>query len=646
MRCLLSPRHGQAMQALQRSLHVMLVRCDAEKEVAILTAQQAKVSICHRRLVSGGAGQIVFGETALKRAHAHLAQAVFTGDLAQLWAIEGQPEAPFCIVSEILTALQSRDEALRTPGLLLTPATLPVVVKVVLGSGAAGGGAGPERSQVGDAKADSSVMKRISFSSIPSRSDTAAVRTYIQRRPELAVRVAASQSLVKELESVIRGHVAEVAKGGANPPAPAPPGPGAVEPVGGFAVHSDGGAASLAASWPHTQLRKAIAPCIAKVEDVHVLAGVLLQFLASLQVPLIPPLMVHAFFTAVVTRDAHAQIVALRAAVACLPPPHFHALRALVEFAALDVLHADNASENGVTLDVLSDVLGQVVLPPHTITQPQAATQLQGQGGEESQGGGPTPGGPPTTPGTKAARIAVTPALASSYASQLVGLLVQQYTTLFSGSNVQDLVTSAISLQSAQRALAASQAAHRAALAEIAAGEDARVMMSAVALQRLKLKRVMAAWHAQASVGRGRAALHSRVRVLTDLATELAGEVEEQALLIERLRGQLEEAGIVGALRGGATVTGAAPPPVPHERVQAALEAQQRPTTPQTEHGSPGTAHSAMDLTSPSHTRAAARAAQLFAEGAPGSLVAQAMPPAPAHSVSSGGYRVPAQYSQ
>ncbi|CAE7524699.1 unnamed protein product [Symbiodinium sp. KB8] len=489
------------------------------------------------------------------------ALAVFTGDLAQLWAIEGQPEAPFCIVSEILTALQSRDEALRTPGLLLTPATLPVVVKVVLGSGAAGGGAGPERSQVGDAKADSSVMKRISFSSIPSRSDTAAVRTYIQRRPDLAVRVAASQSLVKELESVIRGHVAEVAKGGA------------VEPVGGFAVPSDG-------------------------------------------------------------------------AVACLPPPHFHALRALVEFAALDVLHADNASENGVALDVLSDVLGQVVLPPHTITQPQAATQLQGQGGEESQGGGPTPGGPPTTPGTKAARIAVTPALASSYASQLVGLLVQQYTTLFSGSNVQDLVTSAISLQSAQRALAATQAAHRAALAEIAAGEDARVMMSAVALQRLKLKRVMAAWHAQASVGRGRAALHSRVRVLTDLATELAGEVEEQALLIERLRGQLEEAGIVGALRGGATVTGAAPPPVPHERVQAALEAQQRPTTPQTDHGSPGTAHSAMDLTSPSHTRAAARAAQLFAEGAPGSLVAQAMPPAPAHSVSSGGYRVPAQYSQ
>jgi hypothetical protein len=83
-------------------------------------------------------------------------------------------------------------------------------------------------------------------------------------------------------------------------------------------------------------------------------------------------------------------------------------------------------------------------------------------------------------------------------------------------------------------------------------------MSAAVALQRFKLKRTMAAWRRLASQGRGRDAVHDRVRLLTSLATELSAEVDEQAVLIERLQAELKHAQLEASLtaRRGVSTSG------------------------------------------------------------------------------------------
>ena len=95
--------------------------------------------------------------------------------------------------------------------------------------------------------------------------------------------------------------------------------------------------------------------------------------------------------------------------------------------------------------------------------------------------------------------------------------------------------------QQQSQQLVATRWALRAAHAQQEDWEQRRMMSAAVALQRLKLKRAMAAWSRIASQGRGRDAVHGRVRLLTSLVTELSAEVDEQAVLIERLKRQLQE---------------------------------------------------------------------------------------------------------
>ncbi len=686
------------------------------------------------------------------------------GDLEQLWSLEGSPDGPPAIFAEIIAQLQQRTGALSTPGLFLSACTLADVVQLALAPAPGGGGGLQEwKLQPGQPATEASILKEISLGKHPatkrlSRGDSGRVKAFLKCHPPVASRVLAVQQAVMALDEAVRKYAkalsdrvaaAEGAGKDASGPIDDPNAlPAAQKEV--FLRHAasmaavtpggDGTASgtvriaradhrpSLSELWPATRLRQAVAPIVEGESDPLVLAGLLMECLRNLKHPLIPSALASAFSAAVAESDPplsqHAQLVALRGAVACLPPPNRLTLQAITEVCALDVLHPDNAHGNGLRADVLSSVLAPLVLPPSVVQLPYSGVTLTGlslrsggqggqnrrmiarpvdvsegssvlrhltsdaalvlrsdstrsesqplqgdsfvipatrggntateptQGGvhlassptpsvdsalpgaaaqgasgvgggagatlhtvpEQSEGtsstsppagvpvshtetgtaqpytaeaGGSPPGGaaapppplvvvggpgssalgepvsvphaatargtvPQATPGPNAhhqgsARTAVavgslTPALAESYAIAVVRLLLAHFATLFHGTNADALECEMLSTQEQSRNLVAARWALRTARAREENTEQRRTMSAAVALQRLKLKRTMAAWRRLASQGRGRDAVHDRVRLLSTLAGELSAEVDEQAVLIERLQSQLREA--------------------------------------------------------------------------------------------------------
>jgi len=690
--------------------------------------------------------------------------------LEQLWSLEGSPDGPPAIFAEIISQLQQRKGCLQTAGLFLSACTLADTVQLALAPAPGGGGGLQEWAlQPGQPATESAILKEISISKHPaskrlSRGDSGRVKAFLKCHPPVASRVLAVQQAVTAIDEAVRAYAkllserVAAAEGG-NKDATRPiddPGqlPAAqkeafLRHATSMAVVSPGGPSgtgyrasdavriaradhrpSLSELWPQTRLRLVIAPILADESDPLVLVGLLLEVLRNLKEPLIPKALGSAFTAGVAESDPplsqHAQLVALRGAVACLPPPNRLCLQALIEVCALDVLHPSNAHHNGLRADVLSSVLAPFVLPPTCVQLPYSGVTLTGstlreggagtaarhvtvraidvsEGGaalaplpedaalvlrtdstrSDSQagrgdsfvipatrGGGtntavehggvrmaasltpsvgsavqegapstpfgqvqlepvgvldtvpeqaresssasppagvpvsyaettPAPAGstphaadapshaaaakppplliantpapppagepimvpasaasrsaaPQAAPGANAhhagsARSAVavgslTTALAEGYATAVVRLLLAHFATLFHGTNADALECEMLSTQGQSKNLVAARWALRAAQAKQAEMEHRRTMSAAVALQRLKLKRTMAAWHRLASQGRGRDAVHDRVRLLTTLVGELSSEVDEQAVLIERLQSQLREA--------------------------------------------------------------------------------------------------------
>ena len=701
------------------------------------------------------------------RTTTHSLQAVcHGGDLEQLWSLEGSPDGPPAIIAEIISQLQQRQGSLQTPGLFLSAATLADVVQLALVP-APGGSGGLQQwtLQPGQAATESSVLKEISTGKHPatkrlSRGDAGRVKDFLKCHPTVAGRVLAVQQAVVALNTSVRQYAQELservaaAEGDSADSAQPIDDPGRLSAArkdaflrhaASMAALSPGGVEGgshnsdsvrvakashrprLSELWPHTRLRQAVAPILAAESDPVVLVGLLVEVLRNLTEPLIPKALGSAFTAGVAESEPplsqHAQLVALRSAVSCLPPANRLTLQALVEVCALDLLCPENAAHNGLRADALSGVLGPLLLPPSCVQLPycgetltgsssrnagggsggsrprqvtarpvdvsEGAAMLEplpedaalvlrtdttcsdtqpggdsfvipatrggnavsevGQGGVHmpssptpSMEGGATPHGqvslelagtldtvperteetasppagvpvsntttaahhesapasvsvlhseqssvhppPVTMPGTQAqmhggaggaapvqvapsgharaataqappasnarhagsARSAVavgslTAALAEGYAAAVCRMLLAHFVTLFHGTNADALECEMLSTQQQSKSLVAARWALRAARAQQEDWERRRMMSAAVALQRLKLKRAMAAWSRIASQGRGRDAVHGRVRLLSSLVAELGAEVDEQAAVIERLKRQLRE---------------------------------------------------------------------------------------------------------